>query len=378
MVSQQRTGDSGAGLTDRIHTNRGRAESFGASAADYDRFRPDYPEALIDDLVALRPRSVLDVGSGTGKAARQLAARGLSVLGVEIDPRMAAVARGHGLAVEVGSFEDWDDAGRRFDLITCAQAWHWVDPLRGPAKAARLVNPGGSLAVFWNYSRHDASIEALDPAYAAHAPELMRTSVARGVGAGSVGSYAEPLETAGFTVQRREYHWQRRYGADEWIALLGTHSDHALLDPDRRTALFAAVRDAIAALGGTLSISYDTQLLLASAPGTVAAMALLSVPEVAQHLGVPVTRVHQYLREGQLIAVREDGVRGVPADFLQDGEIVKSLRAVITLLRDARFSDEQIVEWLRESDDTLPGTPIGALRANRGTEVKRRAQAAGI
>ncbi len=106
---------------------------------------------------------------------------------------------------------------------------------------------------------------------------------------------------------------------------------------------------------------------------------LLSFATVAEELGVPVTRIHQFVREGQLAAARpEDGVRGVPASFVQDGAIVKSLSGVVTLLRDARFSDDEIVEWLHREDDTLPGTPIQALRENRGSEVKRRAQAAGF
>ncbi len=105
---------------------------------------------------------------------------------------------------------------------------------------------------------------------------------------------------------------------------------------------------------------------------------LLSFPDVADALGVPITRVHQYVRDGHLVATRTDtGARAVPALLLQDGEIVKSLPGVITLLRDARFGDDEIVDWLHRPDDSLPGAPIEALRANRGSEVKRRAQAAG-
>lgn len=107
-------------------------------------------------------------------------------------------------------------------------------------------------------------------------------------------------------------------------------------------------------------------------------MDLLTLPEVADALGVPVNRVHQYVRDGHLVAVRDSaGVRRVPAAFLQDGLIVKSLPAVITLLRDARYADEEVVGWLLSEDDSLPGTPVDALRANRGREVKRRAQVAG-
>lgn len=108
-------------------------------------------------------------------------------------------------------------------------------------------------------------------------------------------------------------------------------------------------------------------------------MDVLTIPEAAEALGVPVTRVHQYLRDGHLIGVRDDkGVRCVPASMLQDGAIVKHLPSVITQLRDAHYQDDEIVEWLFREDESLPGAPIDALRANRGSEVKRRAQVAGF
>lgn len=107
-------------------------------------------------------------------------------------------------------------------------------------------------------------------------------------------------------------------------------------------------------------------------------MDLLTIPATAEALGVPVTQVHQYLRDGHLVGVRDvNGLRCVPALLVQDGAIVKSLASVITQLRDARYSDAEIVEWLFRTDDSLPGAPVDALRENRGTEVKRRAQVAG-
>lgn len=107
-------------------------------------------------------------------------------------------------------------------------------------------------------------------------------------------------------------------------------------------------------------------------------MELLTFPAVAEALGVPVTRIHQYVRDGRLVAVRDDaGARCVPAEFVQDGGLVKHLHSVITMLRDMRFEDAEIVDWMFREDDSLPGCPIDALRANRGSEVKRRAQVAG-
>jgi SAM-dependent methyltransferase len=134
-----------------LFRDRGRAESFGSIAEQYDRYRPSAPDALLDEFAALRPSRVLDVGCGTGKVARGLMERGLTVLGIELDERMAAVARAHGVEVEVEGFEDWDDGGRTFDLITCGDAWHWIDPVRGWRKIGQVLRPGGTVARFWNH-----------------------------------------------------------------------------------------------------------------------------------------------------------------------------------------------------------------------------------
>lgn len=252
-------------VPDKAHADRGRAESFGSVAADYDRFRPSYPPQLIDDLVALHPGAVLDVGCGTGKAAVPLAAGGLNVLGVEIDPRMAELARSHGVAVEVAGFEAWDDAGRTFDLLVSGQAWHWVDPDFGIAKAARVLRPGGTAALFWNYDEPDPPVQdALDAAYRAHAPELTQ-SVATGRGWQPKRPYvAEFGSSADFAaVTERTYRWERAYSTGEWLALIQTHSDHLRLPPDRRDALLDAITVALARFGDMLTVHYGTYTVLA-------------------------------------------------------------------------------------------------------------------
>ncbi len=112
---------------------------------------------------------------------------------------------------------------------------------------------------------------------------------------------------------------------------------------------------------------------------TVDELDLLALPDVAARLDLPITRVHQLIRDGDVVAVsRPDQPRAIPAAFIGDEGPVKGLPAVITLLRDARYQDEEIVDWLFRADESLPGTPIQALRENRGTEIKRRAQAAGF
>ena len=103
----------------------------------------------------------------------------------------------------------------------------------------------------------------------------------------------------------------------------------------------------------------------------------LTLPDVAERFGVQVTRVRQLLRDNQLIAVRrgENNALHVPAGFIVGDHTVKGLTGTLTLLKDAKFTDEEALRWLFTPDDSLPGTPVQALRENRGTEVRRRAQA---
>lgn len=250
----------------RNFANRERAESFGARAEEYDSVRPGYPGALIDDLLALGPRDALDIGCGTGKAAVLLARRGVQVLGVEIDPRMAAVARRNGIAVEIASFEAWPDNGRRFDLLFSAQAWHWVDPVRGAAKAARLLRENGSLALFWNVGDFEPSIrDRMHDVYRATAPSVMGLLGAGAPVSHTVDRYRVPLRAAGLDQQRTAtYEWRQTYTGAQWLRLLATHSDHATLPPDVQTLLRSRIGALIEELGGAVTIEYATQLLLAS------------------------------------------------------------------------------------------------------------------
>lgn len=102
----------------------------------------------------------------------------------------------------------------------------------------------------------------------------------------------------------------------------------------------------------------------------------LSLPEVATRLSLPIGRVKQLLRDRKLIAVtRPCGDRAVPAAFINGEQIVKGLSGTLTVLYDCGFEDEEALRWLFTADETLPGTPIDALYARRGTEVNRRAQA---
>jgi hypothetical protein len=104
----------------------------------------------------------------------------------------------------------------------------------------------------------------------------------------------------------------------------------------------------------------------------------LTLPDVAERLGIPVNRVHQLVRERSLIAVRENGVLRIPADFITENGVLKHLPGILTVLYDAGYNEAEALRWLYTADDSLPGTPAQALGGNRATEVKRRAQALGF
>ena len=102
---------------------------------------------------------------------------------------------------------------------------------------------------------------------------------------------------------------------------------------------------------------------------------LLSLPAVAEMLGVPVTKVHDLVNARKLVLYRKDGRKAVPALLFADGEMSKFITGAITVLFDGGFSEEEILSYLFTEDDSLPGRPIDALHGHGAREVIRRAQA---
>lgn len=252
----------------RLHEERELAEGFGENAAGYDRSRPSYPSALIERIVAgSRGPELLDVGCGTGIASRLFQRAGCRVLGLEVDPRMAAVARQSGIDVEVGRFEDWDPGGRVFDTVVAAQAWHWIDPVMGAAKTAQVLRAGGLVAVFWNAADMPGALrQVFAEVYRRVLPgspvaELYSRpgSVADAYGA-FLDKAAEGLaQTEAFGApQRWRYDWEHCYTRDEWLDQVATHGGANWIPPNKRKELLDGLASAIDAAGGGFTMSYAT------------------------------------------------------------------------------------------------------------------------
>lgn len=104
----------------------------------------------------------------------------------------------------------------------------------------------------------------------------------------------------------------------------------------------------------------------------------LTVPDLVDLLGLPLSKVRRLLEERVLLGTRIDGVVKVPAEFIVDGEPLGDLRGTLIVLADAGFSDDECMHWLLNEEESLDATPIEALRTGRKAEVRRVAQALGF
>jgi SAM-dependent methyltransferase len=208
---------------------------------------------------------VLDVGCGTGIAARQFQAAGCAVLGVEPDARMAGFARARGLPVEVATFEAWDPVGRKFDAVIAAQSWHWVDPVTGAAKAAQVLRPSGRLAIFSHV--YEPPAEVAGPFAAARRRVVPDAPFANLPARRPLdlyqSAYAKFADKIRETGQFREpeqwrFDWEQSYTRDQWLALLPTTGGLTRLRPDQLADILGEVGTAIDALGGAFTMSYTT------------------------------------------------------------------------------------------------------------------------
>lgn len=216
---------------------RRQAGSFGAAADAYERGRPPYPREACAWLVPGDARTVVDLGAGTGKLTRALRAPGRELIAVEpSDGMRAGFARVlPGIRVLAGTAEDIPLPGAAADAVVCAQAWHWVDPGRAVPEAARVLRPGGRLALVWN-SRDEsvpwvAELGRILREYAAAPAEDRQTD--------RIGAPFGPVE-------RREFRWRHPMTDAAIVDMVASRSYVITLAPAVRARLLDRVRALLA------------------------------------------------------------------------------------------------------------------------------------
>jgi SAM-dependent methyltransferase len=254
---------------------------FDRVAATYDAIRPGYPDAVFDAVrdygrFSSAPRGV-EVGVGTGQATAQMAARRWPVVGFEPGANLAATARERlapfdGVEIVTSSFEAAELEPAGFDLVAAATAWHWVDPVIGYEKAARVLRRPGVIALWWNAHVPDTDDVGWVPirrVYADVAPELAvlaRLTPDR-------PDYDPVAELGGCgwfgAVERHVFPFSVDYTTDGFLALLDTYASHQRLAGARRLELYEQLTRAIdAELGGTVTKPYEALLVLGRLVGS--------------------------------------------------------------------------------------------------------------
>lgn len=243
---------------------------FNEDAAAYDAIRPAYPLQLIEDVLSFSQipsgGRILEVGCGTGQATLPFAQRGYALLCIDIGEEMLKIASQKlkafpEVALWRGTFEDWPLEAEAFDLFISATAFHWVPREIGYPKAAAILKPGGSLAIFNNeHPRQGGFFEEVQAVYARYQPNWRDHDPRNGPDASEkireLAGYID--STHRFTpVAVKTYPWQRTYTTEEYLALLNTYSDIRSMEFDQRERLLAGIAGLIdQRFGGQVTKDY--------------------------------------------------------------------------------------------------------------------------
>lgn len=242
---------------------------FNEVADIYEKYRPQYVPALFKTLIDYAnidgKSFALEVGIGTGQATRPILETGCQVTAIELGDKLADYSRNkfreyNNLDIKNIPFEEYEGDQDSFDLIYSATAFHWIPVELGFPKLFNLLKPGGAIALFWNRAfvgkEDDPLHQAIQQIYTELRPDstykVLRYETKR------YESTISNILTYGFTdLEFRLLHNERQFDAEEYIALLQTYSDHAMLPKDLKNEFEDSVKEVILAHGNELHV-YDT------------------------------------------------------------------------------------------------------------------------
>lgn len=247
---------------------KGLEWTFNTVASEYDKWNPTYVPELYNDIFTYKEvnqaSEVLEVGIGTGQATEPILETGCTLTAVEIGDKLAEFTRQKfskysKLTVVNIPFQDFQSPGNSYDLIYSARAFHWIPEEIGYTKVYQMLKSGGVFARFANHPFKDKGREqihlALQKIYAVYMPGILSdveySEEASKNRAGIAKKY-------GFVdIDYKLYHRTRTFNAKEYVALLGTYSDHVAIEEKTRQKFFAEIQKAIEDLGNVITL-YDT------------------------------------------------------------------------------------------------------------------------
>lgn len=254
--------------------------TFNEDAERYHAYRPQYPRALFDKLThdahITAASCVLEIGPGTGQATVPMAKLGCDITAIELGASLAAKARTvlsdySNVTVITAAYEDADLPAGSFDLIYSATAFHWIRPEVRFTKTAKLLKPGGHLAVI--YSEHvsdekgDAFFLASKPIYQRYTAKdsPVNTSDTFRLPRANELKPRPPIDSPLFTLKSfTTFPVVIRYSAHDYAELLNTYSPTIALSADKRQAFLSAIRELIDTdFGGSVERHFAMTLTIA-------------------------------------------------------------------------------------------------------------------
>lgn len=238
---------------------------------EFDRWRPRYCSDLFDDLIAyadLRPgREVLEIGPGTGQATAPILQTGCTYTAIELGEHLTAFMKQKfsnfpNFSIVNADFETCDLGHTRFDLVYSAATIQWIPEPIAFSKTYDLLKPGGTLAMFLTRAEYRSSNEPLYQAIQKIYDEFFHPT--RNYTCHL--AYENATDYGFINFEKREYHGQRTFTADEYAAFSATHCDHIALEEPYRTKFFEGIRQAVFDAGNQITFNDTYVLYLAKKP----------------------------------------------------------------------------------------------------------------
>lgn len=252
--------------------DRKKRSTFEEAADLFAEVRPGYPDALVEDVLALSgippDGHILEIGCGPGNATLPYAQRGYFITAIELGERLAALAAQNlsqfpTVQVINSAFEAWPLKEKTFNLAISAEAMHWIPPEIGYPKVAAALKDQGSAAFYWNVTADSQteSSRAVDEVYQKLAPQVKTAETA------VTAEWLTKINTENFRasgcfgdVTVRQYAWSKPYTTDQYLKLLRTFSALRDLDESTRKKLAASIGEVIEGYGGKITVPNLTVL----------------------------------------------------------------------------------------------------------------------
>lgn len=254
--------------------NRTESEIFNKAAEYYDRFRPSYPQEIIETLISeaeiSKGSKLLEIGAGSGKATSQFAGKGFDILCIEPGENLVRIGnerfKSETIEFRLGRFEQIQLPEESFDLVFAAQSFHWIPQPLGFEKCADILKSRGSLAILYNMylvsedNEQDMELLALSNKYGGFADFVTAKQ-----NDDRISSICSDIENSQKFTQAKVFkkHWVKEYTADEYYGFVLTGNKILQKTEEEKAQIYKDIKCLASNFGGAITRPYLCVLYLA-------------------------------------------------------------------------------------------------------------------